>query len=209
MGKTTFKPKFSDLVSKSRSVNNLSAARFFLFGARDVWFVIALPVFLQIQYGWSSTAVGVLMATWIMGYGGIQMLAPRITGIGSSDLPDGRTAVVWGSTLTLVTLLVLLMFWWLPDQQLSLVTGLLIFGVIFAINSAVHSYLIVSYAEMDGVTLDVGFYYMSNAGGRLLGTVLSGILFQVYGLAACLAIAIVFVALSTFISIRLPVGQQT
>jgi hypothetical protein len=205
LGKATFKAKFTDLMSKSNPVNCLSAARFFLFGARDVWFVIALPVFLQQELSWSNTAVGTLLAIWIVGYGAIQMLSPRITGVGSATPPDGRTAVFWGLLLTVTSIGVLAGFGYFSNLGIALVTGILIFGAVFAINSAVHSYLIVSYAERDGVSLDIGFYYMSNAAGRLVGTVLSGVLFQFYGLAACLLMSTLLIMMATFISLKLPV----
>jgi predicted MFS family arabinose efflux permease len=85
-----------------------------------------------------------------------------------------------------------------------LIWGLMLFGALFAINSSLHSYLIVSYADEDGVSLDVGFYYMANAMGRLIGTVLSGWVYQVYGMAACLWISAAFIALAALISIKLP-----
>ena len=89
-----------------------------------------------------------------------------------------------------------------------LIGGLLLFGVVFAINSSLHSYLIVSYAKGDGVSLDVGFYYMSNAMGRLIGTLLSGWVYQQYGLAACLWTSSAFVLLAGLISLGLP-AQRT
>ena len=202
LGKTTFKPKFSDLLSKSAKVNRLSAARLFLFASRDVWFVVALPVFLQLELGWSNIAVGTLLALWIVGYGAIQTVSPAITGIRSGHHPDGRTAVVWG--LALAGIPAAIVFGLGFDVETVVVGGLLVFGAVFAVNSAVHSYLIVSYAESDGVSLDVGFYYMSNAAGRLVGTVLSGWAYQVYGFETCLLISTVFVGLATFISISLP-----
>ncbi|MBI2784482.1 MAG: organoarsenical effux MFS transporter ArsJ [Gammaproteobacteria bacterium] len=200
LGKTSFKPKFRDLLSSSGPVNRLSAARFFLFGARDVWFVVALPVFLQAELGWSFTAVGAFLACWILGYGAVQALAPRFTG---ERVPDGRSAL--GAALALAALPAAIAtslghF----DPNWVLVTGLLAFGVLFALNSAIHSYLIVSHARADGVSLDVGFYYMANAGGRLLGTVLSGWVYQVAGLAACLWVSSALVVAACALSTRLP-----
>ena len=90
----------------------------------------------------------------------------------------------------------------------ALLGGLLVFGVVFALNSALHSYLIVSYAKDDGVSLDVGFYYMSNAMGRLIGTLLSGWVYQAYGLEACLWISSLFVTIAAMISITLPRHTQ-
>ena len=204
LGKTSFKPKFSDVWSKSAKVNRLSAARLFLFGSRDVWFAVALPVFLQLELGWSSTGVGTLLAVWIVGYGAIQALAPAITGARSGRHPDGRTVVAWGLALACMPTLIVVGLGLDFDVAATLVIGLLLFGVVFAINSAVHSYLIVAYAQTDGVSLDVGFYYMSNAAGRLLGTVLSGWLYQSYGLEVCLLTSAGFVSLATAISMALP-----
>ena len=201
LGRTSFKPKFTDLVSKSAKVNRLSAARLFLFGARDVWFVVALPVFLQLELGWSNVAVGTLLAAWIIGYGFVQALAPRITG---RRQPDGGTAVLWGTLLTAVPAMIVAAMYLGVAVETVVVGGLITFGLVFAVNSAVHSYLIVSYADADGVSLDVGFYYMSNAAGRLLGTVLSGGIYQAFGFEACLVVAGMFVALATAISTALP-----
>ena len=200
LGKTSFKPKFRDLLSSSGPVNRLSAARFFLFGARDVWFVVALPVFLQAELGWSFTAVGAFLACWILGYGAVQALAPRFTG---KRIPDGRSALGAGLALAALPAAIATSLGHF-DPNWVLVTGLLAFGVLFALNSAIHSYLIVSYARADGVSLDVGFYYMANAGGRLLGTVLSGWVYQVAGLAACLWVSSALVVAACALSTRLP-----
>lgn len=204
MGRTRFKPKFSQVLSKSDPVNKLSAARFFLFGARDVWFVVALPVYLQMQLGWSGVQVGTFLAAWIIGYGLVQSMAPVITGSRSGQHPDGRTAVWWGIALAVIPLAIVLAMRTPLGAELALLCGLLMFGAVFAVNSAVHSYLIVSYADADGVTLDVGFYYMSNAAGRLLGTILSGWIYQEWGLTACLICSAVLVAVSSLTALMLP-----
>ncbi len=200
IGKAKTKAKFSELFSKSRPVNILSAARLFLFGARDVWFVIALPVYLGSTFGWSSTEVGSFLALWVIGYGFVQGIAPKLTGSNS----DGRSAMVWALGLALITALVAygVQSGWQP--QMVIVVGLMIFGALFAINSSLHSYLIVAYAREDGVSLDVGFYYMANALGRLLGTVLSGWLFEASGLVLCLWVSAGFIATAAAISIALP-----
>lgn len=205
LGKASFKPKFSDLLSKSRSVNTLSAARLFLFGARDVWFVVALPVFLQVEQGFSGVQTGTLLALWVIGYGVVQTLAPRITS-GSRE-PEGRDAVQWGIALCATTAAVWLMLYLELPVVLSIVVGLALFGAVFAINSSLHSYLIVAYAEADGASLDVGFYYMANSMGRLIGTLLSGTVYQVWGLTACLAVSVLFVVLATLIVVGLPQGR--
>lgn len=204
LGKTKAKPKFRELLSKSRAINILSAARLFLFGARDVWFVVALPVYLSALFGWDVWQVGGFLACWIIGYGIVQSLAPAITGKRSGQVPDGRAAFVWAALLAGLpaAIAVGLQAGW--AAQWVLLGGLLLFGVLFAVNSSLHSYLIVSYAKEDGVSLDVGFYYMSNALGRLLGTLLSGWIYQAYGLAACLGISSAFVLAAALISLGLP-----
>jgi predicted MFS family arabinose efflux permease len=198
-GIASFKPKFRDIFSKSPAINRLSAARFFLFASRDIWFVVALPVYLQSQLGWSYLAVGSLLALWVIAYGAIQAFAPRITGA----KPDGGTAFTWASILVALPAAIgaaLLLNW---QIETVLVLGLLIFGVVFAVNSSVHSYLIVAWARQDGVSLDVGFYYMANAAGRLAGTILSGLIYQQWGLAACLFVSAFFVLCSAMLARKL------
>lgn len=204
LGMAKNKPKFSQIFSKSRAVNTLSAARMFLFGSRDVWFVVALPVYLASQFGWDHWSVGGFLALWIIGYGFVQGFAPKLTGKQQGAVPDGWHAFSWAAVLSLIpAIIALALFYdWYPAQ--TLIIGLLVFGALFAVNSSLHSYLIVSYAGEDGVSLDVGFYYMANAMGRLIGTVLSGWLFQRYGLVTCLWVSAVFIALTALISVALP-----
>lgn len=76
---------------------------------------------------------------------------------------------------------------------------LFLFGAVFAINSSLHSYLIVSYAKEDGASLDVGFYYMC-----LIGTLLSGWIYQSAGFIACLWVSAEFITLAALVSIKLP-----
>lgn len=204
LGKAKSKPKFHEILSQSRAINLLSAARMFLFGARDVWFVVALPVFLAQTLGWDFWRVGGFLAAWIIGYGLVQSVAPYVMGRRGRSSPDGRAAFIWAMVLAAVPAVMAVMLARGFEAQVVLVAGLAAFGVLFAINSSLHSYLIVSYATEDGVSLDVGFYYMANALGRLLGTVLSGWVFQSWGLAACLAISAILVAAAAFISIALP-----
>jgi predicted MFS family arabinose efflux permease len=204
LGKSATKPKFSHLFSKSRAINSLSAARLFLFAARDVWFVVALPVYLSATMGWDHWAVGTFLASWVIGYGLVQSVAPRFTGGRHGQVPDGRSAFRWAVPLCLTPTLIAIAMAVGIRPELSLLLGLMVFGVLFAVNSALHSYLIVSYAQDDGVSLDVGFYYMANAMGRLLGTVLSGWVYQVWGMESCLWISSVFIALSAAISLSLP-----
>ena len=204
LGRARARPKFRELLSKSPAINRLSAARLFLFGARDVWFVVALPVFLAERLGWPHAEIGAFLALWIIGYGAVQALAPAITGLRSGPVPDGRAGFAWALPLAGVAAAMAVALWAGWPAQTIVVTGLLVFGVLFALNSALHSYLIVSYAREDGVSLDVGFYYMANAGGRLLGTVLSGAVYQAWGLAACLAVSSVFILMAALVSLGLP-----
>ncbi|ADZ90044.1 organoarsenical effux MFS transporter ArsJ [Marinomonas mediterranea] len=205
LGKAKYKPKFKDLLSKSRAINTLSAARLFLFGARDVWFVVALPVYLSVTLDWNHWLVGGFMATWIVGYGIIQAFAPHFTGKKQGKTPDGRAALLWALVLTLIPASIALSLnsfeqW----NTIILIGGLMLFGALFAINSSLHSYLIVLYAKEDGVSLDVGFYYMANAMGRLIGTILSGLLFESYGLVVCLWVSSGFILITSVLSISLP-----
>ena len=209
LGKARSKPKFRDLLSKSRAINLLSAARLFLFGARDVWFVVALPVFLAQSLGWDFWQVGGFLAAWVIGYGLVQSIAPYFTGRRSGRVPDGRTAFLWAVGLAVIPAGMAIALAQGQSPQYVLIAGLTIFGVLFAVNSSLHSYLIVSYAAEDGVSLDVGFYYMANALGRLLGTILSGWIFQVAGLGACLTISAAMVAAAAIVSIALPRHKVT
>lgn len=204
LGKASAKPKFRDILSKSRAINILSAARLFLFGARDVWFVVALPVYLSSVFGWDFWMVGGFLAAWVIGYGIVQSFAPSITGNARGEVPDGRAAFVWAALLAGLPAAIALGLYSDLSAHWVLLGGLLVFGALFAVNSSLHSYLIVSYAKEDGVSLDVGFYYMSNAMGRLLGTLLSGWVYQAYGLEACLWISSAFVLLAALISLGLP-----
>jgi predicted MFS family arabinose efflux permease len=209
LGKAKAKPKFREILSKSRAINLLSAARLFLFAARDVWFVVALPVYLSQVFGWDFWQVGGFLALWVMGYGLVQSFAPALTGKAQGRVPDGRAAFIWALLLAGLPALIALGLGSTLPAQWVLIGGLLLFGALFAINSALHSYLILAYAKADGVSLDVGFYYMANALGRLLGTLLSGWVYQAYGLAACLWISSAFVLLAALISIALPRQQAS
>ncbi|RMH62545.1 MAG: MFS transporter [Zetaproteobacteria bacterium] len=203
MGKTKAKAKFSEIFSKSPAVNRLSAARFFLFGARDVWFVVALPVFLAAELGWTFTEVGAFFALWVIGYGIVQAAAPdflkRVSGH-----PDGRMIATWAFILAAIPALIAWLMHAGMDLTLVIVGGLVLFGFVFAINSAAHSYLIVSLSDQDKVSMNVGFYYMANAGGRLAGTVLSGFVYQSLGLSGCLWFSTSFLVIAGLISLLLP-----
>ncbi|MDQ3287649.1 MAG: MFS transporter [Pseudomonadota bacterium] len=203
LGKAQAKPKFRHILSKSRAINVLSAARLFLFGARDVWFVVALPVFLASSLGWDHWRVGAFLAAWVIGYGVVQAAAPRFSGGRTAQAPGRSQAFGWALVLALVPAAIAAL---LPDAAAGqvLVIGLGVFAVVFAMNSALHSYLIVSFARADAVSLDVGFYYMANALGRLLGTVLSGWVYQAAGFVACLWISAAFVLIAAIVSLALP-----
>ncbi|MFN3702429.1 organoarsenical effux MFS transporter ArsJ [Thermomonas sp.] len=205
LGRSKAKPKFRDILSKSRAINLLSAARLFLFGARDVWFVVALPVFLYDVLGWDFWQVGGFLAAWVIGYGFIQSVTPRVVGRQAGATAVSRRAPGWAFALAVVPFAMagLLSAASYP-AGIVVTVGLGVFGILFAVNSALHSYLIVAYASEDGVSLDVGFYYMANAMGRLLGTVLSGWIYQTQGLPACLAWSGGFVLLAALLSLALP-----
>lgn len=204
LGKAKNKPKFTELFSKSRSINILSAARLFLFGARDIWFVVALPVFLSSHLGWDFWQTGGFLACWTIGYGVVQSLTPFIFRNRQQTPPGGTAALFWASVLALITAALAFAIVSFDAIEIVLISGLIAFGIVFAINSSLHSYLIVSYAKDDGVSLDVGFYYMANALGRLVGTLLSGYLYQQGGLPLCLWGSALFILLVVLISIVLP-----
>jgi MFS family permease len=190
-------------------VNRLSLARMFLFGARDVWFVVGIPVYFQAVLS-DGTAegrreafflIGSFLALWIIAYGAVQAYAPRL--LGAKGQPEGETvkkAVLWAGLLVPIPFLLAGAAWAaaVPADWLTatLIGGLLVFGFVFAINSSVHSYLILAFGDAQRITRDVGFYYMANAAGRLIGTLLSGVSYQLGGLPLCLATAGVMAALA-------------
>jgi len=207
MGKAKTKVKFSRIFSKSREINLLSAARLFLFGSRDIWFVVGLPVFLSASLDWSHPQVGGFLALWVIGYGGVQALAPNLLKRGlAGGTPQGGTASVGAFALAGLTVLIALGVGAGLSPWLTVVAGLALFGIIFAVNSAVHSYLVLAYTESDQVALNVGFYYMANAMGRLVGTLLSGVVFQFAGLTGCLWVSAAFVVTAGGLSLLLPRG---
>ncbi|MGJ3245685.1 MAG: organoarsenical effux MFS transporter ArsJ [Elainellaceae cyanobacterium] len=205
MGRIKAKIKFRQLFSKSREINILSAARFFLFGARDVWFVVALPVFLYSVLDWTFWQVGGFLAIWVIGYGIVQSLAPTLLRrFGSGQPPQASTIRFWTGFLTAIPAAIALALQLGRPAGQTIVIGLMVFGIVFAFNSAVHSYLVLAYTDDDQVALNVGFYYMANSGGRLAGTVLSGLIFQLFGLVGCLWISAFFVLTATLITLKLP-----
>lgn len=188
LGKAKSSRTVRELFGKSRPVNLLAFARIFLFGARDVWFVVGLPVFLYAS-GWTFLQVGTFLAAWTIGYGGVQAIAPMFVkrssdGL-SSEVPAAR---LWSLILVALplALAVVLMMPNVPRPDLIIAVGLALFGLPFAVNSSLHSYLILAYAGSEKAAEDVGFYYAANATGRLVGIMLSGVLYQAGGMTACL-----------------------
>jgi len=209
IGKMKTKPSFSQVFSKEPAINWLSAARYFLFGSRDIWFVIALPLFLYETLGWSFTKVGGFLALWVIGYGLVQAGAPKlIKQSHHEEGPSGNSARLWASILALFPAAIALSLQQNSLLNLStetvLIAGLSLFGIVFAINSALHSYLIIAYSNHDNVAMNVGFYYMANAGGRLTGTVLSGLIYQQQGLVGCLWFSSAFMVAAALLSFGLP-----
>ncbi len=218
LGRAKQKIRGRDLFAKSREINLLSAARIFLFASRDVWFVVGVPIFLYDQLGWSFDRVGAFMALWVIGYGVVQAGVPRLLGSGAAGRAPGL-AKRWGAVLMVLPVLIALPF--IPAatdliasggtridlaalQVPVLVGGLLVFGVVFAMNSSLHSYLIVAYSDADRIALNVGFYYMANAIGRFAGTFLSGLLYQVAGLPGALLASSALLALAVAFTLALP-----
>jgi MFS family permease len=211
MGKAKASKSAKELFAKNRGINLLAAARVMLFGARDVWFVVGVPVFLY-SVGWTFTMVGAFLALWTIGYGVVQGLAPQIVrrsddGL-STEVPAARA---WSAVLALVPLvlagLVLADLPQLPPLEWVVVVGLGLFGVAFAVNSSVHSYLILAYAGSEKAAEDVGFYYAANALGRFFGTLMSGLLYQAYGLSGALIGSGVMLVLCWALTLNLPTGR--
>jgi MFS family permease len=202
--------------SSDPRVNRLSLARLFLFGARDVWFVVGVPVYFQSVLSdgtdegrrWAFFVIGGFLAAWIIAYGAVQAAAPRILGArGQAEATATAKAILWAGLLVPIPFALAAAAFWAPGPSpaltMTLIAGLLVFGFVFAVNSSVHSYLILAYGEAGRITRDVGFYYMANAAGRLTGTLLSGVSYQLGGLPLCLATAGVMAALSWLAARRL------
>lgn len=208
--------RFSEVFSKSANVNWLSAARVFLFGARDVWFVVGIPIYFHAVLSDGTEAgdraafflIGGFMAVWVMLYGAVQASAPKI--LHAASRPESAligAARNWAGLLFTVPAALCVASLLSPEPApwltVTLVAGLLVFGALFAVNSALHSYLILAFSRSERVTMDVGFYYMANAGGRLIGTLLSGLTYQIGGLSLMLGTAAAMVALAALVSGRL------
>lgn len=214
--------KFREVFSKNRNINWLSLARVFLFGARDVWFVVGIPIYFHSVLSDGSHdsdrmaffLVGGFMAVWIILYGLVQANAPRLLRAGQRSQSEvvglAKTYVMALALVPLALALVVVMAGG-PSNGLTavLVAGLLVFGALFAVNSALHSYLILAFTDSTRVTMDVGFYYMANAAGRLIGTVLSGLSYQVGGLPLCLAVAAGLLGFSALAAGKLTYGKET
>ncbi|WP_306132849.1 organoarsenical effux MFS transporter ArsJ [Roseivivax marinus] len=207
--------KFREVFSDNPNVNWLSAARVFLFGARDVWFVVGIPIYFYAVLSDGSEAgnrtaffvIGTFMAVWTILYGAVQAFAPRL--LRAKDRPESELVTAargWVAALVAIPALLAVVVWVRGESvetTTGLIVGLLIFGAIFAVNSSLHSYLILAFTSGARVTMDVGFYYMANAAGRLLGTLLSGLTYQLGGVGACLMTASVMLALSAVGAARL------
>jgi predicted MFS family arabinose efflux permease len=195
LGKAKASKSFKELFAKTRAINLMAAARVFLFGSRDVWFVVGLPVYLY-GFGWKYMQVAGFVAVWTIAYGAVQALGPSMV----TRSRDGLTREVpaaraWGAMLTVI-----------PAGLIVLVIGLLVFGFVFAVISSAHSYLILAYAGSEKAAEDVGFYYAANAAGRLIGILLSGVLTQAGGMPACLWGSAIMLAVCLAITFMLPTG---
>jgi predicted MFS family arabinose efflux permease len=210
LGKAKSSKTIRELFGKSRGVNLLAAARIFMFGARDVWFVVGLPVFLY-AYGWTFLQVGAFLAAWTIAYGGVQAIAPSLVSRSTDGLSrEVPAARIWAAVLAAVpiVLAVIMNSTDVARPDIILVAGLALFGLPFAVNSSLHSYLILAYAGSEKAAEDVGFYYAANAAGRLLGIVLSGMLYQLAGIAGCLIGSAVMLLLCSLITFLLPLNAE-
>ncbi len=210
MGKSKASKSAKELFAKNKAINLLAGARVFLFGARDVWFVVGVPVFLYAS-GWTFTMVGGFLATWTIGYGLVQAIAPMLVkrsddGL-SNEVPAAR---MWSAILAVVpTVLAILVLMKVSHLEWVVVGGLGLFGFAFAVNSSVHSYLILAYAGSEKAAEDVGFYYAANAAGRFMGTLLSGLLYQWGGLEYALGGSAIMLITCWLFTLALPTSRAT
>jgi predicted MFS family arabinose efflux permease len=210
MGKSKASKSAKELFAKNRGINLLAAARVVLFGARDVWFVVGVPVFLYAS-GWTFTMVGGFLAAWTIGYGFVQAMAPSLVrrsedGL-SNEVPAARH---WSAILALVTVLLCLLVWLdVSHLEWVVVVGLAAFGFAFAVNSSVHSYLVLAYAGSEKAAEDVGFYYAANALGRFIGTLLSGLLYQWGGLLYALIGSALMLITCWLVTLALPLKRPS
>ena len=228
MGRAKAKTPLTRILAKAPAINTLSAARVFLFGARDIWFVVGVPIFLYEVAGWSFLQVSTFLALWVIGYGAVQAGAPRLIESSTDGLAsEVRAARGWALGLAATPALVALGLaailpfelltthgaeaageWGLIGPGAVIIAGLGLFGAVFAVNSSLHSYLILAYSKAEDVTMDVGFYYMANAAGRLVGCLLSGWSYQVLGVVGCLGLSTVFLLVSWGFALALPVSRD-
>jgi predicted MFS family arabinose efflux permease len=204
IGKSKRKAPLRSVLSKSTALNRLSAARVFLFASRDIWFVVALPVFLADELGWSHEGIGAFLAAWVIGYGIVQSSAPQLlimTGSAGDEVGATRR---WALILGVITAVIAVAVATDVGASVAIVGGLIVFGVVFAMNSALHSFLVLAYADDDEVAMDVGFYYAANAVGRFVGTLASGLLFVLGDLTAALIGSAVVVGATWLLALRLP-----
>ena len=187
--------KFSEVFSKNKNINYLSLGRVFLFGARDTWLVVGLPIFLYSILSDGSIesdhkaffVIGTFMAGWTVFYGFVQSITPKLV---SRNNSTRKQIEFWASALAVIPLFLIPLNFYTQDFLLHItIFVLFVFGFVFAINSSIHSFLILKFTDKNRVTLDVGFYYMSNAFGRLMGTLLSGLSYQYGGFLACVLVA--------------------
>lgn len=198
IGRASTKAPLRSVLSKSSAINKLAIARLFLFASRDIWFVVALPVFLDDQLGWSFEGIGAFLALWVIGYGGVQSIAPRL--LGADHVRAART---WAMSLTVITAAIAAAVSADTAVTVAVIGGLIVYGVVFAVNSSLHSYLILAYSRSDDdVAMDVGFYYSANATGRLVGTVLSGVLYLWGGFDAAMWGSATFLAITWLLTLR-------
>ena len=209
LGKAKASKSFRELFAKTRAINLMAVARIFLFGSRDVWFVVGLPVFLY-SHGWQYMNVAGFIAVWTIAYGTIQAVAPSVVtrsrdGL-SREVPAARW---WGLGLTLIPAALAVAISSVARPDMVLVVGLLVFGFVFAVISSLHSYLILAYAGSEKAAEDVGFYYAANAAGRLMGILLSGYLTQIGGMAGCLWGSCAMLAVCFGVTMLLPSGAES
>ncbi|MEM9465041.1 MAG: organoarsenical effux MFS transporter ArsJ [Actinomycetota bacterium] len=202
IGRASRKPPLRSILSPSDAVNRLSIARLFLFASRDIWFVVALPVFLDEVFEWSFEATGGFLAAWVIGYGVVQSAAPAVLRRRGA-IDEIAAARTWAFVLAIVSAAIAVGVTLDDLREVAVVGGLVVFGVVFALNSSLHSYLILAFAG-DEVSMDVGFYYSANATGRLVGTLLSGVLYLWGGLELAMWGSAAFVAITWLLTLRLP-----
>lgn len=214
IGKAKSEITTKELFSKSKEINFLCLARVFLFSSRDVWFVVGLPIFLSDIFSWNHNEVGSFMALWIIGYGIVQAFVPQLLKNVTNLKKAVKEAKIWCFILVLIPAVIA---WGLSpygddfvnNKTNWIIVGLFIFGIVFAINSSLHSYLIVAYSNIDKVALTVGFYYMANAAGRLIGTLLSGVIYQYYGFIMCLITSTILLFMAALFTLPLCQSKET